>query len=271
MSTTPVPHVSASVLLRERFDVPTIDAAVVLGSGWSLATDDLGDELLRVGYDRLPGLHVPSVGGHAGVLRLLDIDGLRLLAFSGRTHLYEGHGTDAVVAGVRLAAELGARQLVLTNGCGSLRPQWEPGTAVVIADHLNLTATSPLSGATFIDCTEVYDRHLRGVVRRLDPSVPEGVYAQFRGPQYETPAEVRMAAVLGADLVGMSTALEALEARRLGLPVLGLSLVTNLAAGVSPHPLDHQEVLAAGRAAAPRLRGLLGGLFAVLAAELPAR
>lgn len=260
---------AAAALVRAGCTIDRVDIAVVLGSGWSLATEGIGSELLRVPYEDIHGMHTPSVGGHAGTLRVLDVSGLIVLAFGGRTHLYEGRGIDAVVSGVRIAAELGAEIIMLTNGCGAVREHWSPGTPVLIADHLNLTATSPLSGATFIDCTEVYDRNLRDLVRSIDGSINEGVYAQFRGPQYETPAEVRMANILGADLVGMSTTLEALEARRLGLRVLGLSLVTNLAAGVSATPLDHKEVIDAGHTAAPRLNTLLTRLFAALASGEP--
>jgi purine-nucleoside phosphorylase len=139
---------------------------------------------------------------------------------------------------------------VLTNGCGGLDPSWLPGTPVLINDHINLTGTSPLEGPTFVDLTDLYSARLRTLCRQVAPDLPEGVYVQFRGPQYETPAEVRMAGILGGHLVGMSTALEAVAARHAGLEVLGISLVTNLAAGVSAQPLDHAEVVAAGRAAA---------------------
>ena len=153
---------------------------------------------------------------------------------------------------------------MLTNGCGGLNRDWGPGTVVLIADHINLTGASPLLGATFIDLSEAYPRRLRDLARTVDPGLPEGVYVQFGGPQFETPAEVRMAGVLGGDLVGMSTALETIAAREAGLEVLGISLVTNLAAGISAEPLNHQEVLDAGREAAPRLRQLLAGIAAAL-------
>jgi purine-nucleoside phosphorylase len=146
---------------------------------------------------------------------------------------------------------------VLTNGCGGLREEWGPGTPVLISDHINLTATSPLEGATFVDLTDLYAVRLRETARQVDPSLAEGVYVQFPGPQYETPAEVRMARALGGDLVGMSTTLEAIAAREAGMEVLGISLVTNLAAGISPEPLGHTEVMDAGRAAAPRIGRLL--------------
>ena len=157
--------------------------------------------------------------------------------------------------------------MVITNGCGGLRPEWGPGTPVLISDHLNLTATSPLEGATFVDLTDLYSARLRAVAREVDASLDEGVYAQFPGPHYETPAEVRMAKVIGADLVGMSTTLEAIAARQAGMEVLGISLVTNLAAGISAEPLDHAEVLEAGRAAGPRIGALLAEVTRRIAAR----
>jgi purine-nucleoside phosphorylase len=184
---------------------------------------------------------------------------VQVLAFLGRTHLYEGRGVAAVVHGVRVAAASGCRTIVLTNACGGLRKGMAVGDPVLIRDHLNLTGRTPLVGARFVDLTDVYSPRLRSVVQEIDPSIAEGVYAMFPGPQFETPAEVRMAGVLGADLVGMSTVLEAVAARAEGLEVLGLSLVTNLAAGLGD-PLDHKEVLAAGKAAADRM----GRLFAAL-------
>jgi purine-nucleoside phosphorylase len=174
-----------------------------------------------------------------------------------RTHLYEGRGVRAVAHGVRVAAAAGCSTVVLTNGCGGLDPAWRPGTPVLISDHINLTGTSPLEGATFVDLTDLYSPRLRALCREVEPSLAEGVYVQFRGPHYETPAEVRMAGVLGGHLVGMSTALEAIAAREAGLEVLGISLVTNAAAGISAEPLDHAEVLAAGRAAADRVGAML--------------
>jgi purine-nucleoside phosphorylase len=154
--------------------------------------------------------------------------------------------------------------LVLTNGAGGIKPNWKPGQPVIISDHINLTATTPLRGATFIDMSEVYSRELREVALSVDPTLDDGVYVQFRGPQYETPAEVRMARALGGDIVGMSTALEAIAAREAGLKVLGLSLITNLAAGISPTPLSHTEVLEAGREAEGRLAQLLSTIVSRL-------
>jgi purine-nucleoside phosphorylase len=158
---------------------------------------------------------------------------------------------------VRTAAAAGCRAIVLTNGCGGLNEAWSPGTPVLIRDHINLTARSPIEGAHFVDLTDLYSHRLRALCRELDPSLDEGVYVQFPGPHYETPAEIEMVRRIGGDLVGMSTTLEAIAAREAGLEVLGISLVTNLAAGISGEPLDHAEVLEAGRAAASRMGDLL--------------
>lgn len=266
--TTQDPHElaeQAADALKRGLDIDKIDIALVLGSGWSAAADELGEPAGELRLAELPGFSAPVVAGHGGELRLFrTANGKAAAVFTGRTHFYEGRGTDAVVHGVRTAAAAGASTLVLTNGCGGLNPDWGPGTPVLIRDHINLTGATPLRGPTFIDLTEAYSQRLRELARTVDPTLPEGVYVQFRGPQYETPAEVRMAGILGGDLVGMSTALETIAARQVGLEVLGISLVTNLAAGISPTPLEHAEVIAAGRAAEPRLRSLLGGLAAVL-------
>jgi purine-nucleoside phosphorylase len=255
----------AAAFILERFRVPVLDLAFVLGSGWSAAADDLGDGIGECELAELPGFAKPSVAGHGGALRLTRTAGGKVAAvFTGRTHLYEGRGVAKVVHGVRTAAVAGARIVVLTNGCGGLNRDWVPGTPVLIRDHINLTGTTPLAGPTFIDLSEAYAIRLRDLARSIQPELPEGVYVQFHGPQFETPAEVRMAAILGGDLVGMSTALEAIAAREAGMEVLGISLVTNLAAGISPTPLNHEEVLEAGREAAPRLRRLLTGIAAAL-------
>jgi len=180
--------------------------------------------------------------------------------FLGRTHLYEGSGVRSVVHGVRVSAATGCRVAVLTNGCGGLRKAWVPGTPVLICDHVNLTATSPIEGAHFVDLTDLYSSRLRALCRDVDPGLDEGVYVQFPGPHYETPAEIAMVRAIGGDLVGMSTTLEAIAAREAGLEVLGLSLVTNFAAGITGEPLDHEEVLETGRSAAARMGQLLGAI-----------
>lgn len=256
--------VAASAIL-ERFEIPHLEVAFVLGSGWSAAADDLGQPLGSCELADLPGFAKPTVVGHGGALRIASAPSGRITAiFTGRTHLYEGYGADQVVHGVRTAICAGANVIVLTNGCGGLNSEWAPGTTVLIRDYINLTGSSPLAGARFIDMSMPYSARLRDLARSVEPGLPEGVYVQFRGPQFETPAEVRMAGVLGGDLVGMSTTLETIAARELGAEVLGISLVTNMAAGISPAPLSHEEVLLAGHEAAPRLRRLLGGIAAAL-------
>ncbi len=249
----------AAAVIAERTGSPTHDVALVLGSGWAGAGDLLGETLADVPAPEVPGFPPPAVEGHVGTIRSVAVGdtGRRALLFGSRTHLYEGRGVRRVVHGVRTAAAAGCRTIVLTNGCGGLDPAWGPGTAVLISDHLNLTATSPLEGATFVDLTDLYSSRLRTIAREVDGDLPDGVYAQFRGPHYETPAEVRMAGVLGADLVGMSTTLEAIAARQAGMEVLGISLVTNAAAGIGADPLSHAEVIEAGRLAGPRIGALL--------------
>ena len=233
------------------------DVALVLGSGWMSDADMLGKTVADFPVTNLPHFAPPAAEGHMGRFRSIDISGERVLVFLGRTHLYEERGVDATTHAVRTASAAGCRAIVLTNGCGGLEPDWPSGTPVLIRDHINLTGQSPLHGAHFVDLTDLYSRRLRALCKSIEPSLPEGVYAQFRGPMYETPAEVRMAGILGANLVGMSTAMEAIVARSLGMEVLGISLVTNAAAGLSPHPLSHAEVLAAGRASAARMDDLL--------------
>ncbi|RYV52017.1 purine-nucleoside phosphorylase [Pengzhenrongella frigida] len=235
------------------------DLALVLGSGWGGAADLLGETVAEIDSDQIPGFSAPAVAGHGATTRSIRITGTDkfALVIGSRTHLYEGKGVRRVVHGVRTAAATGATRIVLTNGCGGLNPAWLPGTPVLISDHLNLTATSPLEGATFVDLTDLYSARLRALAREVDGSLDEGVYVQFPGPHYETPAEVRMAGRFGGDLVGMSTTLEAIAARHAGLEVLGISLVTNAAAGISPTPLSHGEVLEAGQAAGPRISALL--------------
>jgi purine-nucleoside phosphorylase len=251
---------AAAERLRELTGVDRHDVALVMGSGWLPAVDALGEVTAEVATTELPGFAPPAVAGHAGTLRSVRSGDRNLLVFLGRTHFYEGLGVRSVVHGVRTAAAAGCRVVVLTNGCGGLDERWTPGTPVLISDHVNLTGTSPVEGARFVDLTDLYSPRLRELCREVDPSLDEGVYVQFPGPHYETPAEIAMVRSFGGHLVGMSTALEAIAAREAGLEVLGISLVTNLAAGISGEPLNHEEVLEAGRAAATRMGGLLGAL-----------
>lgn len=256
----------AARAVRAGTGIEGADVAVVLGSGWAGAADRLGASIGAVACRDVPGFPARAVLGQQAEIRAVELagSGRTALVFASRTHYYQFRDAQAVAHPVRVAAALGARTVVLTNGCGSLRPEWGAGRVVAIRDHLNLTGASPLVGARFVDMTDAYAPRLRELARRVDPDVVEGVYAQFPGPQYETPAEVRMAGVLGADVVGMSTALEAIAARDLGLDVLGLAFVTNLAAGVGDAGLSHAEVLAAGEAAVPRLARLLVGVLSQL-------
>lgn len=254
----------AAAVLAEKTGVERHDVALVMGSGWLPAVDALGEAVAEIDIADLPGFAAPAVAGHGGKLRSVRAGEKNLLVFLGRTHFYEGLGVAAVVHGVRTAAEAGCRAIVLTNGCGGLKETWSPGTPVLISDHINLTGTSPIVGANFVDLTDLYSPRLRGLCQQVEPGLDEGIYVQFPGPHYETPAEIAMVRAIGGHLVGMSTTLEAIAAREAGLEVLGISLVTNLAAGMSGEPLNHEEVLEAGKAAATRMGQLLGAVVPLI-------
>jgi len=255
---------AAAEVIAERSGSSRHDVALVLGSGWGQTGDLIGRTVATIANADVPGFSESAVAGHSGIMRSVAIGDTerRALVYGSRTHFYEGRGVRSVVHAVRTAAAAGCRTIMLTNGCGGLNPAWAPGTPVLIRDHLNLTAASPVEGANFVDLTDLYSLRLRELARQVDPDLDEGVYVQFRGPHYETPAEVQMAKILGGDLVGMSTALEAIAARQCGLEVLGISLVTNLAAGIGDQPLSHEEVLEAGQAAAGRCGRLLSAVVA---------
>jgi purine-nucleoside phosphorylase len=243
------------------------DVAVVLGSGWTPAADAIGTTEAEIPLAELGGFPGPTVPGHSPVLRSVVAGPLRVLVFLGRVHMYEGLSPAAVVHGVRTAVSAGCRTVVLTNAAGGIRAGLSVGQPVLISDHLNLTGASPLAGPApsagqrFVDLTDLYSARLRALARDADPSLTEGVYAMLPGPHYETPAEITMLARLGADLVGMSTGLEAIAARQMGAEVLGISLVTNLAAGLAGHGLSHAEVIEAGQASASRMGALLAGIL----------
>jgi purine-nucleoside phosphorylase len=247
----------AAAVLAERTGVPRHDVAVVLGSGWRPAADVLGTDSLELPMAELPGFVPPTAMGHKGTVRSVRVGSRHVLVLLGRTHLYEGHGEAAVAHATRTAAAAGCSVLMLTNAAGGIREGYRVGQPVLVSDHLNLTARSPLTGADFVDLTDLYSPRLRRLAAEIDPTLVEGVYAGLPGPHFETPAEIRMLRTLGADLVGMSTVLEAIAARAAGLELLGVSLVTNLAAGLSGQPLDGDEVIAAGDAAAGRMGELL--------------
>lgn len=251
----------AADYIAEATGVAHHDIALTLGSGWGEAASLIGETTHQLSADVVPGFHRSGVAGHPGTLSsILTPSGKRALVIGARTHFYEGRGVDAVVHGVRTAAASGVKTMILTNGCGGLNPDFEPGMPVLISDHINATATSPLSGAHFVDLTDLYSPRIREIARSIDSSLREGVYYQTPGPHYETPAEIRMMRTLGADLVGMSTALEAIAARAAGLEVFGISLVTNMAAGIQETSLNHEEVIQAGKDAGPRISQLLSSI-----------
>jgi len=252
----------AARAIAERTGVAHHDIALVMGSGWLPAAEALGAPDHEFPAADLPGFSAPAVAGHGATIRSVTVGDKRALVLLGRTHFYEGKGVRGVVHGVRTAAAAGCSAVVLTNGCGGLDEAWQPGTPVLIRDHINLTATSPIEGANFVDLTDLYSPRLRALCREAEPGLSEGVYVQFPGPHYETPAEIAMVRAIGGSLVGMSTVLEAIAAREAGLEVLGISLVTNLAAGISGEPLDHAEVLRAGQQSATRMGVLLSAVLA---------
>jgi purine-nucleoside phosphorylase len=264
----------AAAAIRKATGVEAHDVLVVLGSGWTPAADHFGATTSELAIADLPGFPEVGVAGHAGVLRSIEAaGGKRILALLGRVHAYEGHELSTVVHAVRAAVRAGCSTVVVTNAAGGLRAGMRVGQPVLIADHINLTGRSPLTGPAapdelglprFVDLTEAYSRRLRDLAREVDPSLEEGVYAGLPGPHYETPAEIRMLQTLGADLVGMSTVHEVIAARHVGAEVLGLSLVTNLAAGLGDTDLDHADVLDAGRASAEAMGDLLAQVVARL-------
>ena len=241
------------------------DIALTLGSGWGKAAELIGETIATIPATDVTGFSKPALDGHVGTLRSIRTPGGKnVLVIGARTHYYENHGVRRTVHSVRTAAATGASIMVLTNGAGGIRETWKPGQPVLISDHINLTADSPLEGAKFVDLTDLYSPRLRGIALSVDPSLDEGVYTQFRGPHYETPAEVQMAKTIGGHIVGMSTALEAIAAREAGMEILGFSLITNLAAGIQKTPLSHAEVIEAGKEAEPVISALLARVVEAL-------
>jgi len=234
---------------------------IVLGSGLGRWVEEV-DAILSLPYEEITGMPVSTAPGHAGRFVFGRLAGRRVLMAQGRVHLYEGRTAEEVTATVRFMENLGVRRLLLTNAAGTLNPQFAPGMWMMLSDHLNLTGTSPLvGGANFVDMSAVYTPALRtrfaGAARTEGLTLHEGVYAGLHGPQYETPAEVRMLRALGADAVGMSTVLEAIQARALGMEVAGFSCLTNWAAGLGDQPLSHEEVLAVGKSAGEQMLRIL--------------
>jgi len=269
MSPAPLDLTPTLAYLRERITRrPRV--LLVLGSGQGEAAADIQDPV-RIPYAEIPGFAPATVQGHAGMLIAGTLEGVECLVMQGRYHLYEGHPPERVTIPVRVAAALGARTMIVTNAAGALRTTLQPGDLVILDDHINFMWRNPLIGPVvpgderFPDMSRPYDSELAAIAERvaLDAGIPlhRGVYCAVTGPSYETPAEIRMLQRFGADVVGMSTVPEVIVARAMGVRVLGISLVTNLCAGLSAQSLDHEEVLAIGAAAVPRLRTLLAGVL----------
>ena len=259
---------ASAVALCKAVGVDSFDTVVVLGSGWQAAADAIGAPELEVPLAELGGFKQPGVKGHTPSVRYIKKGQRRVLLYLGRIHLYEGHDPHTVAHGVRTAIAAGCRTVMLTNAAGGINSDYAVGEPVLISDHINLTGRSPLWGplppqvpSRFTDLTETYSRRLRTLAKELDSSLAEGVYACVPGPQFETPAEIRMMRSAGAGLVGMSTVMEAIAARHLGAEVLAVSMVSNPAAGLSDAPINHQDVLAATGASAAQVGALLSELL----------
>lgn len=254
--------------VRQRLGTLQPQVAIVLGSGLGRLADEVTDAV-RIPYGDLPGFHVPKVPGHKGELVAGLVGGVPVLLQSGRFHMYEGHRAQEAALPVRVFAGLGIRTLFVTNAAGGINREFAPGTVMLIRDHLNLTGRTPLEGAVregetrFPDMSAAYDTELRALAMQVAEeqgiAMAQGVYAGLLGPSYETPAEVRMLATLGADAVGMSTVVEVIAARANGMRCLGFSLVTNPAAGISPTPLNHAEVTEMAQQAGGKLVALIKG------------
>jgi purine-nucleoside phosphorylase len=261
--------VQAAAAVAELTGVARHDATVVIGSGWDAAADALGRVVAEIPVVDLPGFVAPVAPGHRGVVRSYDLAGLAVLVFFGRTHIFEGLGPGPVAHPVRVGAAAGSRIAVLTNATGSLRADWTPGTGVLIRDHINWTRISPVVGANFVDLTDAWSPRLRGIARALDPGLVEGVYALMPGPSVQSGAETRMLRGFGADLVGMSVAIEAIAAREAGLELLGLSIASTLEdAGVELDPIKVLEIAhATARRLGPVIAGVLTQSLATSAAQ----
>jgi purine-nucleoside phosphorylase len=261
----------ASDAVRKRLGSTQPQVAIVLGSGLGRLADEV-EHATRVPYGDIPGFHVPTVQGHKGELVAGTMSGVPVIMQSGRFHMYEGHPAHVSVLPTRVFASLGAKVLIVTNAAGGIRREFGPGTLMAISDHINLTGRNPLEGDVmpgemrFPDMTTAYDPELRDVAHRVAMSLgitlAEGVYAALLGPTYETPAEIRMLERLGADAVGMSTAPETIVARARGMRVLGISTITNPAAGISHAPLHHAEVMEVANRMAESLSRLVRGVIA---------
>ena len=273
----PAQYLEESVTsIRSRFAHP-VDVAVVLGSGLGDFADTLHNKVV-IPYNEIPHFHQSAVPGHAGNLVLGELDGLHLACMQGRFHFYEGHTMQDVTYPLRVFKKLGARFMLVTNAAGGINPNFKPGTLMLISDHLNLTGDNPLVGKNwddlgprFPDMTDAYNADLRKLAKKsagnINVHLAEGIYAGMRGPTYETPAEIRMLKTLGADAVGMSTVPEVIVANHMKIKTIGISCITNLAAGISKEKLDHAEVMETADRVRGEFTALLREIFAQLALQ----
>lgn len=256
----------AAQVIREKSGIASHEIALCLGSGWlkTLA----GKIVWSIQATEIPGFRSAEVEGFSDQISSIKLNSGKHVLVLPRTHLYQGYGVESVAHPARTAAASGVKIMLLTNGAGGLNPAWKPGQVFLISDHINLTATSPIEGAKFVDLTDMYSPRLRAIAKQIDPTLEEVVYAQFRGPHYETPAEVKMVGLVGGHMVGMSTALEAIAAREVGLEVIALSMQTNPAAGVVSGGVSHENVLAAGKVGEQHNSELLAELCEALGNQL---
>lgn len=246
----------------EKTKIRKYEIVLVLGSGWKQDIHLLGEEVKILDAGKIPGFSKSNISGHSGQISSIKIRhgknaGKNALIIGSRKHFYEDKNVDSATHSIKTSALLGCKKIILTNGCGTTNINWTPGQVVLIKDHINNTGITPLYGANFVDLTNVYSKRIRNALKKVDPSLKEGVYIQFSGPNYETPAEIRMAKILGADLVGMSTVLEAITARAEGIEILGMSLITNMCSGITSQLLSHKEVLEVGKDSSIYTRKLL--------------
>jgi purine-nucleoside phosphorylase len=250
--------------IKQRVNI-NAETGLILGSGLGSLTDEFNNST-RIKYDDIPNFPSSSVEGHKGEIVAGRLSGVDLMAFSGRVHYYEGYTMKEVCFSVEAMACMGIKKLIITNASGAVNESYSPGDIIIIRDHINLTGDNPLRGSSnFIDLTDAYSKRLRTVAQqraaKLGIHIQEGVYMIFPGPSYESPAEIRMARTMGADLVGMSTVPEVITANSQGMEVLGLSMVTNMAAGITGNALSHDEVIETSKSSADRFKALVGEII----------
>lgn len=263
----PIEMMNESIAYIRKYTTLTPQIGLILGSGLGSLTDEMTDSV-EIPFESIPHFAKPTVEGHSGKLVVGNLNGVIVAALSGRYHFYEGYPLNVVTYPVRILGLLGVKKLILTNACGAVNMNFKPGELMLISDHLNLTFYNPLIGKNidefgprFPDASEIYTKNLREVAKNaaneLDIKLQEGVYAWWTGPSYETPAEIKMIRILGGDAIGMSTVPEALVASHMGMDILGISCLTNMASGILPQKLSHQEVLDVAKEVKTRFQTLV--------------